>query len=102
VNTPFCFDLDGVITAQELLPLIARALGCEQEIAELTQAAITGVLPFHNALRLRCEMLSAIPIPQVREIVGQVLLHQQIVTFITTHREQCFVITGNLDVWVEI
>ena len=33
----FLFDLDGTITRQEILPEIARAVGLEREIADLTR-----------------------------------------------------------------
>jgi len=36
----FLFDLDGTITRQEILPEIARAIGVEAEIAELTERTI--------------------------------------------------------------
>ena len=42
----FCFDLDGTITTQEILPLIAAELDLYEEISTLTQATINGLIPF--------------------------------------------------------
>ena len=45
MTTAYCFDLDGTLTRQELLPLIASSVGLEDEISVLTQATIDGLLP---------------------------------------------------------
>ena len=43
--TKFLFDLDGTITKQETLPLIAKAFGVEA-IEGLTKETIAGNVPF--------------------------------------------------------
>jgi HAD superfamily phosphoserine phosphatase-like hydrolase len=99
-TTAFCFDLDGVVTSQELLPLIAEELGYYEEMKALTDATIKGVIPFESSFRLRCRILSDVPINRVREIVRQVCLHPRIVSFLHSHTDNAFIITGNLDVWI--
>lgn len=97
----FCFDLDGTITSAELLPLIARQTDLEDEITALTQATITGSIPFETSFRMRCHMLSTVPISQVRDITSTVELDEHIVAFIQQQPERCAIATGNLDIWVE-
>ncbi|MFO0982166.1 MAG: HAD family phosphatase [Planctomycetota bacterium] len=100
-DVAICLDLDGTITAAELLPRIARELDLYDEIAILTQATIQGAIPFEKSFRLRCRLLRDVPIARVREIVAQVPLQYDVVEFVNTHPDHCFVVTGNLDVWIE-
>jgi phosphoserine phosphatase len=101
LNTAYCFDLDGVVTAQELLPLVAQDIGCYEEMRALTLATINGIIPFESSFRLRCKILAEVPISKVRAITAQIELHQKIVWFIRSKPKNCFIVTGNLDVWIE-
>ncbi len=96
----FCFDLDGTITRLEVLPVIAAELGLAEEIGLLTQMTIRGQIPFEMSFRLRCRLLASIPVATVAEIVDSIPLDLAIVDFIADHREHSYVVTGNLDVWV--
>jgi len=99
-DTAFCFDLDGTVTRLEVLPVIAAELGLAEEIGFLTQMTIRGQIPFEMSFRLRCRLLAEIEVDTVARIVEQVPLEERIADFIRAHREQCYVVTGNLDVWV--
>ena len=99
-KTAFCFDLDGTITEQELLPLIAKEAGIYEEINLLTQITLKGLIPFQNSFKLRVKLLSTIPISIVTNIVNQVRLDKNIAQFIRENKEHCYVVTGNLDVWI--
>lgn len=101
MKTAFCFDLDGTITTEEILPLLAREVGLYEEISALTDATINGIIPFQKSFMLRCRLLREIPISRVRQIISTVGLHDKIVRFIQNRPDDCFIITGNLDVWVE-
>ena len=96
----FLFDLDGTITRQEILPEIARAVGLEREIAELTRITMAGSVPFESSLRRRVEILRQVPISEVRAIVAQVEIDPDIAAFLAEHRDRCTIVTGNLDVWI--
>ena len=96
----FLFDLDGTITRQEILPEIARAVGLEREIAELTRITMAGSVPFESSLRRRVEILRQIPISEVRAIVAGVEIEPEIAAFLAEHRDRCTIVTGNLDVWI--
>ena len=96
----FLFDLDGTITRQEILPEIARAVGMQDEIAALTRRTMAGELPFESSLRRRVEILSQVPVSEVRRIVAGVEIDPHIVDFLAEHRDRCTIVTGNLDVWI--
>lgn len=100
MRTAFCFDLDGTVTQEEILPLLARELDIFDEIQALTLATINGAIPFDSSFKLRVKILSTIPIARVRKIISGVMLHTRIVEFMRLNATQCFLITGNLDVWL--
>jgi len=100
MKTAFCFDLDGTITKDEILPLLSKKIDLFEEISALTDATIKGIIPFQKSFLLRCRLLQEIPISTVQEIVSGVRVYSQVVDFIAANRENCFVITGNLDAWV--
>lgn len=100
-KTAFCFDFDGTLTRRELLPLIAAEVGLYEEIMALTQATIQGVLPFESSFKLRCKLLADVPVSRVQDIAARVPLFEGIAAFIRSRPEDCFIVTGNLDVWIE-
>jgi phosphoserine phosphatase len=95
------FDLDGTITREELLPRIAGEVNLVHEMRVLTDLTMAGHIPFEDSFRLRCAALSTIPISRVREIVASARLNTSIERFISRRPDSCFVVTGNLDVWVQ-
>ena len=97
----FCFDLDGTITRQEILPAIASEVGLSEEIALLTNLTMRGLVSFESSFRLRCRILREVPVSRVREIVADIPLDPDVVQFIRENRERCAIVTGNLDVWVQ-
>jgi HAD superfamily phosphoserine phosphatase-like hydrolase len=100
-RTAFLFDLDGTITATELLPLIARELDLEEEMERLTAETMAGRVPFDESFRTRVEILSATPIERVVEIIDEAPVFEGLLDWIRAHREQCWIVTGNLDCWVD-
>lgn len=101
MKTAFCFDMDGTLTKTEVLPLIAREVGIESEISVLTKATIEGLLPFEQSFNLRVKLLADCPIARVSDIVNNVATHELMLKFIKANLDNCFVVTGNLDVWIE-
>ena len=101
MSTAFCFDLDGTVTSREILPLIAAEIGLYEEMRALTDATIKGILPFESSFRLRCRILADVPISRVRSIIAETPQFANITAFIKARPQNCYVVTGNLDVWVE-
>ena len=96
----FAFDLDGTITAREILPVLAGELGLAEEMALLTRLTLDGTLDFAASFRLRFAILRSIPVERVREIVAEIPLDPHIVEFIRARKEDCAILSGNLDCWV--
>lgn len=97
----FAFDLDGTVTTKEILPIIAKELGIEKKMAILTKKTMDGLIPFDQSFTKRVDMLKNIPISKVQQIVSNVPLSNTIVNFIQNNRNQCYIVTQNLDVWIK-
>lgn len=100
-KTAFCFDLDGTVTTTEILPCIASELGITEEMAVLTRSTMDGHIPFDSSFRLRCLLLGQIALERVRQLVAEVPLDGEISSFIRDRSTDCYIVTGNLDIWIE-
>ena len=99
--TKFLFDLDGTITKQETLPLIAAHFHVNGEIDHLTRETIAGNVPFVESFIRRVHILGELPVEEVAELLRTVELYPLIVSFIQQHVEACCIVTGNLSCWIE-
>jgi phosphoserine phosphatase len=99
--TAFCFDLDGTITKSELLPCIASELGIADEMATLTKATMDGHIEFEPSFRLRCLLLGQIDLQVIHQVVAAVPLDENLLHFIAEHKKDSFILTGNLDIWIQ-
>lgn len=97
----FAFDLDSTVTRCELLPLLAREVGLEKEMAALTEACMQSGADFAPGFAARVELLRAIPLDRARRIAAAVPLNGKIAAFLRTNAPRCRILTGNLDVWIE-
>ena len=97
----FVFDLDGTITSQETLPLIASHFKIEAEISELTRETIQGNIPFVESFIRRVHILGDLPVDQIDRLLGEVELYPNLLKFIKENINSCVIATGNLDCWVK-
>ncbi|MDR2488589.1 MAG: HAD-IB family phosphatase [Desulfovibrio sp.] len=97
----FIFDLDGTVSAEETLPLIASHFRIEEEIAVLTRETIAGNIPFTDSFIKRVHILSRLPVPEVRELLAGVRLFSGVLDFLANNSENCVIATGNLDCWAQ-
>ena len=65
----FCFDLDGTLTREEILPQIAKHVGLYEEIDLLTKITMDGLITFDKSFKLRTKLLSTIPISKVKKTI---------------------------------
>lgn len=100
MKTAFCFDLDGTVSSTEILPCIASELGVADEIATLTRITMDGLIPFEDSFRLRCLILGQVSPARVASIISEIPLDKDMLEFIQRNRENAFIVTGNLDVWI--
>ena len=98
--TKFIFDLDGTVTREETLPLIAKHFSVEEEIMELTKNTVDGRIPFIESFIRRVYVLGKLPVDEIAALLGRVKLYDLLCSFINEHKENCCVATGNLADWV--
>lgn len=97
----FLFDLDSTITREEILPTISKKVGIYEKMSSLTESTMRGEIPFKQSLLQRVELLKCIPVSEVRKVVGEIEVNELLVDFIKRNRERCYIVTGNLDVWIK-
>lgn len=96
----FLFDLDSTISKKEILPTISELIGKQKEMRELTEATMRGEIPFKSSFLRRVAILSCVDVSEVNRIVSDIPLNDNIVNFIRENKERCYVLTGNLDIWI--
>ncbi len=97
----FLFDLDSTITRKEILPEISLKIGKLEEMRLLTEATMRGEIPFKTSFLERVNLLKNISISDVDKMVENIPLNEAIVDFIRENQDRCYVITGNLNVWID-
>lgn len=99
-NFIFLFDLDSTITKVEILPKISEIIGIEDKMRSLTESGMKGETPFKVNFLERVALLKSIEVSTVENCVSKIELDDQIVSFIQNNKDRCFILTGNLDVWI--
>ena len=97
----FVFDLDGTVTSEETLPIIASHFGIEKDIQKLTHETVSGNIPFVEGFIKRVHLMANYPVDEINELLEKTPLYKRIWEFINNNREQCIIATGNLDCWVD-
>lgn len=95
------FDLDGTITSQETLPVMANHFRLHDEIGALTQETVAGNIPFIESFIRRVHMLKHLPVSEVSFLLSQVPLYPRLYAFLQERPDDCIIVTGNLDCWVD-
>ena len=98
--TKFIFDLDGTVTKEETLPLIAEHFSVQEEIEKLTKQTVMGHIPFVESFIRRVFILGKLPVDEIDELLAGVALHTDVVAFIKKNSAHCAIATGNLSCWV--
>jgi len=94
-------DLDGTLTRTELLPAIARRAGLGDEMQELTDATLSGQVPFDLSFRRRVDMLAGVSVETVHEEILAAPVFEGLLSLLLEHPDRVVVVTGNLDVWIQ-
>lgn len=97
----FLFDLDSTITKIEILPTIAESIGCGDVMRELTEKNMYQAIPFRRSFLDRVELLKELPVSEVSQRIAEIPLHEDLVRFLQDNKEHCYIVTGNLDVWID-
>lgn len=98
-NIKFIFDLDGIVTSQETLPLIAKHFKVEEDIENLTKETIQGNIPFIESFIRRVFILGKLPVSEVAILLEKTKTYPQLLDFIHRNLSNCVIATGNLECW---
>ena len=101
MDTKFLFDFDGTVTQVELLPLIGKQVGLFTELENLTLRTMQGEIPFDQSFLYRVDLLSSIRLSDIQEIILQAPVFEILLDWIKFHRNDCAIVTGNLDLWIQ-
>ena len=63
------FDLDNVLIDGEAIDEIAKLVGVESEISELTKKAMEGDLDFETSLKKRIGLLKGASVEDIKKLV---------------------------------
>ena len=96
----FVFDLDSTITAEEILPKVAKTIGKEKEMSLITEETMKGAIPFKESFMRRVSLLSELSLNDISDIIYNTNLNEKIADFIRKHKDRCYIVTGNLDIFV--
>lgn len=96
----FLFDLDSTITKKEILPTISQKINKSIEMRNLTEATMRGDIPFKTSFLKRVDILKDVNVSEINELVSDIELNEDIANFIKANSDRCYVVTGNLDIWI--
>ncbi|WP_202232957.1 phosphoserine phosphatase SerB [Streptomyces sp. SN-593] len=67
-------DVDSTVIQDEVIELFAAHAGCEEQVAEVTAAAMRGELDFEQSLHARVELLAGLDVSVVDKVRAEVRL----------------------------
>ena len=76
-------DVDGTLIAEEVIDLLGRKAGYEEEISQITSQAMRGELDFERSLRERVALLKGLPISVLDTVFKSIHLSQNAPKFIS-------------------
>ena len=76
-------DVDGTLILEEVIDLLGREAGCEEEISQITSRAMRGELDFETSLRDRVSFLEGLPISVFDKVFNTIHLTPNAQEFIS-------------------
>lgn len=76
-------DVDGTLILEEVIDLLGREVGREEEISQITSRAMRGELDFESSLRDRVSLLEGIPISVFDTVFNSIHLSPNAQEFIS-------------------
>ncbi|MDU6267570.1 MAG: HAD-IB family phosphatase [Streptococcus mitis] len=76
-------DVDGTLILEEVIDLLGREAGCEEEISLITSRAMRGELDFESSLRDRVSLLEGLPISVFDKVFNSIHLTPNAQEFIS-------------------
>ncbi|KEQ37006.1 phosphoserine phosphatase SerB [Streptococcus mitis] len=76
-------DVDGTIILEEVIDLLGREAGREEEISQITSRAMRGELDFDSSLRKRVSLLEGLPVSVFEKVFNSIHLSPNAQKFIS-------------------
>ena len=76
-------DVDGTVILEEVIDLLGREAGFEEEISQITSQAMRGEIDFESSLRKRVYLLKALPISVFDKVFNSIHLSPNAQEFIS-------------------
>ena len=76
-------DVDGTLILEEVIDLLGREAGCEEEISLITSRAMQGELDFESSLRKRVSLLEGLPVSVFDTVFNSIHLSPNAQEFIS-------------------
>ena len=76
-------DVDGTLILEEVIDLLGREAGCEEEISQITSRAMRGELDFETSLRERVALLKGLPDSVFDTVFNSIHLSPNVQEFIS-------------------
>ena len=76
-------DVDGTLIAEEVIDLLGKEAGCEEEISQITSQAMRSELDFETSLRARVTLLKGLPISVFDTVFKSIHLSKNAQEFIS-------------------
>ena len=76
-------DVDGTLILEEVIDLLGREVGREEEISLITSRAMQGELDFESSLRKRVSLLEGLPISAFDKVFNSIHLSSNVQEFIS-------------------
>ena len=76
-------DVDGTLILEEVIDLLGREAGREEEISQLTSRALRGELDFESSLRKRVSFLEGLPVSVFEKVFNSIHLSPNAQEFVS-------------------
>ena len=76
-------DVDGTLILEEVIDLLGREAGCEEEISQITSRAMRGELNFESSLQDRVSLLEGLPISVFDKVFNTIHLSPNAQEFVS-------------------
>jgi phosphoserine phosphatase len=90
-------DMDATIVEGETLDELAHYAGIKEQVAEITQRAMEGLLDFHAALKERVSLLKGLPSAKLQETLDATRINSGAHTFVSVMKQNgahCVLVSG--------
>ena len=79
----FVMDVDGTLILEEVIDLLGREAGFEEEISQITSLAMRGELNFESSLRKRVSLLAGLPVSVFEKVFNSIHLSPNAQKFVS-------------------